>query len=227
MQRRRLTGKQPPLNRPNPGQVTRRLTGKQPIRSATAAAPDRLEQVRQVFQELNRPGIARLKTALRARGINATDAEIGSVVRGDESKQLFAPRQRYEGRIASSNLNERWAAALIDFTAQPSPPYTHILVVQDIFSRKIYARPLRGTTPQEVTAAFRDILSTAPAAPKELSTDAGAEFKNPPFPKLMSERDIAHRVKTPQDRNAIATLDRAIQSLMTALAQEEGQWAKA
>ena len=102
MQRRRLTGKQPPLNRPNPGQVTRRLTGKQPIRPSAApqtaaAPPDRLEQVRQVFQELNRPGVSRLKTALRARGINASDAEIGNVVRGDESKQLFAPRQRYDG----------------------------------------------------------------------------------------------------------------------------------
>ena len=123
MQRRRLTGKQPPLNRPNPGQVTRRLTGKQSIRPATEAAPpDRLEQVRQVFQELNRPGIARLKTALRARGINASDAEIGSVVRGDESKQLFARRQRYEGRVTSSRLNERWATGSIDYTAQPSPP---------------------------------------------------------------------------------------------------------
>ena len=132
MQRRRLTGKQPPLNRPNPGQ--RRLTGKQPAgpRAYTAAdfqrfvPPERLEQVRQIFQELNRPGVSRLKTALRARGINASDAEIGNVVRGDESKQLFAPRQRYEGRIASSNLNERWAADLIDYTAQPSPPlYAH------------------------------------------------------------------------------------------------------
>ena len=149
MQRRRLTGKQPPLNRPNPGQ--RRLTGKQPAgpRAYTAAdfqrfvPPERLEQVRQIFQELNRPGVSRLKTALRARGINASDAEIGNVVRGDKSKQLVAPRQRYEGRIASSNLNERWAAGLIDFTAQPSPPYTHILVVQDIFSRKIYARPIQ------------------------------------------------------------------------------------
>ena len=189
--------------------------------------PERLEQVKQVFEELNRPGISRLKTALRARDINASDAEIQSVVRGDEAKQIFAPRQRYEGRVASSNLNERWAADLIDFTAQPSPPYTHILVVQDIFSRKVYARPLRGTTPQEVTAAFRDILSTAPTAPKELSTDQGAEFKNPPFPKLMSERNIVHRVKSPQDRNAIATLDRAIQSIKVALAQEKGPWAKA
>ena len=149
MQRRRLTGKQPP---------------------ATESQPDRIEQVRQVFQELNRPGIDRLRTALRARGINASYNEVSSIVRGDEAKQLFAPRQRYEGRIASSNINERWAADLIDFTAQPSPPYTHILIVQDIFSRKIYARPLRGTTPQEVTAAFRGILPEARVNPKELST---------------------------------------------------------
>ena len=188
MQRRRLTGKQPPLNRPNPAQVTRRLTGKQPVRQRPTeytvypesefrrfVPPERLEQVKQVFEELNRPGISRLKTALRARGINASDAEIESVVRGDESRQVFAPRQRYEGRIASSNLNERWAADLIDFTAQPSPPYTHILVAQDIFSRMVYARPLRGTTPQESTAAFRNILTTAPATPKELSTDQGNE----------------------------------------------------
>ena len=98
MQRRRLTGKQPPLNRPNPAQVTRRLTGKQPVRQRPTeytvypesefrrfVPPDRLEQVKQVFEELNRPGISRLKTALRARDINASDAEIQRVVRGDEA----------------------------------------------------------------------------------------------------------------------------------------------
>ena len=110
MQRRRLTGKQPPLNRPNPAQVTRRLTGKQPVLKSDPGAASRIEQVRQVFQELNRPGIDRLRTALQARGIRASYNEVSSVVRGDEAKQLFAPRQRYEGRVASSNLNERWAA---------------------------------------------------------------------------------------------------------------------
>ena len=154
MQKRRLTGKQPPLNRPNPGQVTRRLTGKQPVTRAYArddfrrfVPPERLEQVRQVFEELNRPGISRLKTALRARGIAASDAEIGSVVRGDEAKQLFAQRQRYEGRVASSNLNERWAADLIDYTAQPSPPlYAHPsssghLLAQDLRAPLIQHQP--------------------------------------------------------------------------------------
>ena len=144
MQRRRLTGKQPPLNRPNPAQVTRRLTGKQPVRPASE--PDRIEQVRQVFQELNRPGIARLRTALGARGISASYNEVSSVVRGDDAKQLFAPRQRYEGRVASSNLNERWAADLIDFTAQLSPPYTHLSGPRHLLTQDLRT-PLEGHDP--------------------------------------------------------------------------------
>ena len=81
-----------------------------------------------MFEELNRPGIERLKQALRSRGVpfsRDTDQEMRDVVRGSDQTQLFAPRQRYEDNIASSNVNERWAADHIDLTAQPSPPYTH------------------------------------------------------------------------------------------------------
>ena len=152
------------------------ITGKQPVQ-------DKLNTIQNVFDELNRPGIERLKQALRSRGIPYKDQEVQSLVRGSDQKQIFAPRQRYEGKITSPSLNGRWAADLIYFPAQPSPPYTHILVVQDIFSRKLYARVLRGTTPQDTAAAFRNIVATS-ARPKELSTDAGAEFNLAPFPGL-------------------------------------------
>lgn len=222
MERRRITGKQAaPQERRSRGKpIARRITGKQ---SAPEIVPEKLNTIQSVFEELDRPGIERLKQALRSRGIPFKDQELREVVRGSEQKQLFAPRQRYEGKITSSNINDRWAADLIDFTAQPSPPYTHILVVQDIFSRKIHARVLRGTTPQETAAAFRNIVA-ASAPPKELSTDAGAEFNTAPFPGLLAEKNIAHQVKLPQDRNGIATLDRAIQSLKVALASEKGPW---
>ena len=35
---------------------------------------------------------------------------------------------------------------------------------------------------------------------------------------------MSHQLKDPQDRNAIATLDRAIQSIKIALASEKGNW---
>ena len=147
-------------------------------------------------------------------------------MRGSAARQLQAPRQRYEGKIASSAINQRWAADLIDYTARPAKlndiKYTHVLLVQDIFSRKIFARPLKGTTPTEVAAAFRSIMSSN-GTPLELNTDKGSEFTSGDFPQLLDEQGIAHRVKDPQDRNAIATLDRAIQSLKPALSQ--GNWA--
>ena len=193
----------------------RRLTGKQ--------APDPL---RRVFNELNQPGVQRFKQALRSRWIQFTDAEVSEIVRGSAARQLQAPRQRYEGKIASSAINQRWAADLIDYTARPAKlndaKYTHVLIVQDIFSRKIFARPLKGTTPTEVAAAFRSIM-TSNGTPLELNTDKGSEFTSGEFPQLLDERGIAHRIKDPQDRNAIATLDRAIQSLKPALSQ--GNWA--
>ena len=143
-------------------EVKRRITNKQ--------APP--QTIRNVFEELNRPGVDRLKLALRSRSIPFTDEEVRNVVRGNEQRQLFAPRRRYEGKVVSSRPNERWAADLIHMTAQPSPPYTHILVVQDTFTRKIFARALQSATPQEVTVAFRDILSIHPT-PQSLTTDKG------------------------------------------------------
>ena len=140
----------------------RRIVGKQ--------APQ--QTVKSVFEELNRPGIERLKQALRARGITFTNQEVVDVVRGSEQKQVLAPRQRYEGKIASQYVNQRWAADLIDFTAQPSGEFTHILVVQDIFSRKVFAKPLTSSSPAEVTAAFRQILADA-GTPKKLGTGMG------------------------------------------------------
>ena len=131
--------------------VRSRLVGKQAAPRAT---------IQEVFEALNRPGVERLKTALRARNIPFTNEEVRDVVKGSEAKQLMAPRQRYDGRIASSDINERWPADLIDFTARPSGQHTHILVVQDIFSRRLFARPLTGTTSREVTEASQTILNT-------------------------------------------------------------------
>ena len=50
--------------------------------------------------------------------------------------------------------------------------YKYIALLQDRFSRKMQARPLRGKTPEEVTAAYESMLDegcivgTGPTTPK-------------------------------------------------------------
>ena len=108
--------------------VKRRLTGKQPT-----------DPVRRLFEDLNQPSEVRLKQALKARGISFTAEKVSAVVKGSASRQVFAPRQRFVGRITSTAQHARWAADMIVLTSTPSKGgQKFILCVQDMFSRKIY-----------------------------------------------------------------------------------------
>ena len=89
--------------------VTRRLTNKQPV-----------DPVRRLFEDLNQPSEARLKQALRARGIRSTDEEVANIVKGSTAEQVFAPKPRSEGKVVSTHKNARWAADLVDMTATPT-----------------------------------------------------------------------------------------------------------
>ena len=76
--------------------------------------------VEAVFEELNFPSAPRLKRVLAARGIPFNANEVDRLVRGETTRQVQAPTYKFEGKIASSDLNSRWFADLIDFTAASS-----------------------------------------------------------------------------------------------------------
>jgi hypothetical protein len=119
------------------------------------------------------------------------------------------------GRFSAADINDRWMADLADLTAQPSGKFQYILVVLNVFSKQLWARPLQSKTPTVVTEAFKEILE-GEQSPSRLDTDSGSEFTGP-FQQLLEEKDIWHVVKDPQDVNALAPLDRAIQTLKQAM----------
>jgi hypothetical protein len=133
-----------------------------------------------------------------------------------------------QGKFAAADINDRWMADLADLTAQPSGDFQYILVVLNVFSKQLWARALTTKTPEATTAAFREILQ-GKEPPTRLDTDSGGEFTGP-FQKLLEEEDIFHVVKDPQDVNALAPLDRAVQSLKQAMfrrvvGDEDPDWA--
>ena len=78
-------------------------------------------------------------------------------------RQVLAPERPYAGRIVSPDLNARWAADLISYVAQPvkvgEQTFRYVLIVQDIFSRKIWTEALQKKG--DTTAAFERILDKA------------------------------------------------------------------
>ena len=184
-----------------------------------------MTSVEAVFEELNFPSAPRLKRVLTARGIPFNASEVDRLVRGETTRQVQAPTYRCDGKIAAADLNSRWFADLIDFTAAPSEETgkdvglrptasgeRYILVVQDVFSRFLYTEALLDKRPATVAAAFQKILDRAGVVPKALVVDGGAEFGEP-FQAVLSANNITYTQKQTGDINAIATLETAIGNL--------------
>ena len=79
-----------------------------------------MASIEQVLEELNFPSAARLKRALTAREIPFDANEVDHLVRGGEVRQVQAPRYKFNGKIATTDLNSQWCVDLIDFTQSPS-----------------------------------------------------------------------------------------------------------
>ena len=188
------------------------------------------DNVAAVAEELNYPGAATLKRVLRQRGIPFDPEEVDRMVAGGVVRQVQMPKYDFGGKIVSDGLHKRWFADLIDFTATPSDggkrvglgptedKERYILVVQDVFSRRLWTEALKDKRPSTVLQAFRTIMSRAKAKPERLQTDLGAEFGSVFQDELESE-GIKVRKKAKEDINAIATLDVAIGRLKKALAR--------
>ena len=182
-----------------------------------------MEQLRELSNQLGHPSADKLWQAAQRQNLPVTRKNVFNFVQAHAARQVFKKRANYEGKITATEINGRWAADLIDYTAKPSPgkdgedPYQYILIVQDIFSRKIYVHALRTKTAEVCEQAFASIVRRA-GHPDMLDTDNGLEFKGP-FDQYLIEEKIYHRIADSRNKNARATLDAAIKQLRQQLAR--------
>ena len=171
-----------------------------------------------LFERLNKPGASKLLIAARQQGIPLTKGQAEAIAKQDSSRQSFSKGPEFGGKVVATAVNDRWAADLIDQKASRGRDgETAILIVQDIFSRKLFARALHRKTAQETADAFEEIISEG-GAPRELTTDKALEWTGA-FAELVEREGIARRYKPVGDAfaNDIATLDNAIGNVRSAL----------
>ena len=132
----------------------------------------------EVFEELNFPSLQKLKKVLDSRGIAYDKTAIEKLVKSESVRQVQAPTYKFDGKIASRDINDRWFCDLVDFTAAPSDRgkrtglqetkegEVYILVVQDVFSRFLWTEATTSKSPEIILEAFEKILSRAVAKPK-------------------------------------------------------------
>jgi len=187
-------------------------------------------ELEELYHSLNFPSAAQFKKALARRGIPARAKDVEDFVKSRSERQVIAPPPKYEGNIVSFDEDHRWAADLIAFTSRPATrkekTFTHVLLVEDLFTRFLWARPLRSTS--DATDAFRQILDESGRKPRRLDTDGGPEFVDRRFEALVQQRGIEHVVKQKDDLQALAPIDAAISQLKKAIKRRReargGDW---
>ena len=155
------------------------------------------DEVEDFFEELNFPSLQKLRRVLDSRGIEYDQKEVEKLVKREAVRQVQAPTYKFDGKIASHGMHDRWFADLIDFTAAPSDRGKRtglsetedgeqfILVVQDVFSRFLWTEALVSKRPHMVLEAFEKIMTRAGTQPKSLTTDLGPDFVRP-FPSSLA-----------------------------------------
>ena len=188
------------------------------------------EKLTEIYNELNAPSTDSFAKALARRGIKARRKDIEEFIRSKSERQVIAPPPKYTGNIVSTAPDDRWAADLIAYTSKPvetkDGTYTHVLVVQDIFTRFVWAKALKSVS--DTSAAFADIMHESKRQCRRLDTDGGAEWVSRTFKNVVATKNIRHVVKDKNDLNAIGTVDAAIKNLKRAIKrrrqQQGGTW---
>ena len=187
--------------------------------------------MKELSDRLGTPGADKLYIAAKQRGLNVTKKQVRDFSRRIGERQIYRPVQRAEGKTASEDIDSRFQMDLIDLHTDAAFDKTtggvnkYILILINVFTREVYARPMASKEPATVSRELEAIIDRdLPQDPKVISSDNGNEFLGP-VSKMLERKKIVQRFKAVGDVNALGVVDKAIQTIkktMARLMSQEG-----
>ncbi len=120
-------------------------------------------------KELRNPGVAKLWTAAREAEIPVTKAQVRDLLATQGQRQVYRPVPPSKGKTVAEAPEFRYQADLIDYKNNPSKGFSVILILIDVYSRQVWARPSPNKTPLAISRVC--LLATTTAADEPPSVD--------------------------------------------------------
>ncbi len=125
-------------------------------------------------------GISNFKSALEyEKNITLSKTELYDILKKD--RNFLLETRKIKKRIPRRAMNVHGYGILFQADLGqlfPFNDYVYFLLCVDIFSRKIFCRPLKTKKAAEVERAFNAIFVEANVKPEKIETDKGSEFHN-------------------------------------------------
>jgi hypothetical protein len=156
------------------------------------------EQIRSLWEALDKPGPEKLRIALQKRGFFAPSVQVlrDHFFKFQSSRQVFQRPPEYTGHAYSTGLDHRWMA---DIMVMPEGEHGEVLQIRSDRRRHPprFAWGALLDSPMQADEGYRQILRRAGKAPSVLLTDGDPGFKTPGFTKALGETH--HEIKVGQN----------------------------
>lgn len=169
-----------------------------------------MDQVKEIYESHGYPAAQRLWALVKAKNIEGVKLkDVQDFVASQETAQVHRrPVKHVDRPITASNPLMDLQMDLLDYSkhGRYNDGYNWILLVIDIFDRKVAAVPLKNKSAATTLEGIKEVFEEL-GTPWKLTSDSGSEFKGA-VDKFLAEKEIAHHVTEPQDHNVLGMVDR-------------------
>ena len=147
------------------------------------------------YSEKNYFGRDKLYQIARAKGLSVSRRGVMHWLKGQELNQVYVPTKKNR-EIQPTVLKEPFLQVgvdLMDMQNFADGDYKYILTATDLFSKKLYAQPLKNKKGPTVAKAMAKVLDSSGSKIRAIRSDRGSEFVDASFKRLLKGRDV-HQV---------------------------------
>ena len=170
--------------------------------------------IQEVYKKYNYPSKQKLYALTKLEGVKATLKEVQQFLDKQNAQQIFSRKIKQKaGHIVSFQPDERFQMDLVDMSnfSMKNQGYNWILMLVDVFNRKIYAYLLPNKNKESIFKALTQFFEKH--HPEIITSDNDTGFKSDMIRKLMEKNETVNHMVEPNDHKALGIVDRAIQTI--------------
>jgi hypothetical protein len=181
------------------------------------------DKINMFYEEYNFPSGARLYNILKNNDVKVTKKEVDEFLNSKKEYQLLKVKKiskNREGHITAITYEEIAQLDIYDLKKyyKHNSKYKYILALIDVFSRKVFVKPMKSKSNEDVLTSFMEILKENKYIPSVLTSDTDSTFMSKEFQKFLLKMDIIHDdVIASNDHKSLSLIDRFARTLKTVL----------